>query len=187
MIASIPWGAIFPILAVKSTGLSSLFAHSAELLVLNVVVNLARIQTFLDKSESVGDAALVGNKQQTTIMLGHTAGLLIVQCQWSVGNSPSQHKMLLVIGEVISRPTLPDVGSVRTFGLVLRVVSEGIRVIYLFQLFKFRFGVFILLFPLCEQLLLVLDRIGVQHRRWILVWVKFKRGSCTYQISECCK
>jgi hypothetical protein len=35
-----------------------------------------------------------------------------------------------VIGEVISRPALPDMGSVRTSSLVLRVVSEGIRVIH---------------------------------------------------------
>lgn len=109
------------------------------------------VRTFLDKPESVGDVALVGNEQQTTIMLGHASTLLVGLCHWSVGDSSSHHKMPFVIGEVISRPALPDMGSVRTSSLVLRVVSEGIRVIRRFQFFVFLVRIFTLFTPFLEQ------------------------------------
>jgi hypothetical protein len=42
---------------------------------------------------------------------------LVGLCHWSVGDSSSHHKMPFVIGEVISRPALPDKQEVIVQGM----------------------------------------------------------------------
>lgn len=185
MMASIPWGPTLPNLSVKSTGLSSSFAQTVKrLLTINFTLPVTGWCTFLDKSESIFNAALVGNKQEATVVLGHKTGFFILLCLWPVWNSPSHHQMLLITRKVISWPTLPDVGSVRALGLVLRVVSESIWVVYSFQLCKIGFHVFTFVLPILNHGVLVQHWIGNEKRCGIFCWVKFEWTSCIYQICK---